>query len=98
MPSSIGCAGAIVALANSDAYRHQVPRVPRRPRPSIAGTLLHAQAQERRLRRLSDERQGFGIPRLAACQVDAETRPDGTAAAEFTDIHYVTNRQIDARH
>ena len=28
MSSSIGCAGAIVALANSDAYRHQVPRVP----------------------------------------------------------------------
>jgi hypothetical protein len=40
----------------------------------------------------------LGTPRLAACQVDAETRPDGTAAAEFTDIHYVTDRQIDARH
>jgi hypothetical protein len=43
-----------------------------------------------RLHQVSDERRGhsvLGTPRLAAFQVDAETRSDGTAAAKIHGHH-----------
>ena len=93
-----GCAGAIAALADSDAYRHQVPKGPRRPRPIIAGTILHTQVEERRLHRLSDKRRvqpALGTPRLAPSRRCGEG-PGGTAAAAFTRTDNVTDRPIDA--
>jgi len=79
--SSIGYTRAIVALAKSDAHRYQAPRVPRRPRPSITGTLLHVQVHEGRLRRVHP------IPRAStACAWPKLMRQAGrTAAAEFTN-------------
>ena len=52
-----------------------------------------------RLHQVSDERRGhsvLGTPRLAAFQVDAETRSDGTAAAKIHG-HPLSDRSSDRR-
>jgi hypothetical protein len=100
MSSSIGCAGAIVALAR----RLQTPSSKGPPSTTCQHSRhAFACASTRTPACTGSPTKGgghsvLGTPRLAAFQVDAETRPNGTAAAEFTDIHYVTDRQIDARH